>query len=95
MYKTRLIRIKGSRVVRAKEMPLSASSLNTNDAFILDAGLKVKKGKEKTQSWLTANRDTNIMRYSLASISGAALCLEWASGESRRESKGSGVAIKD
>ena len=41
VYPTRLLHLKGARVVRASEVPLSSSSLNLNDVFILDKGLKV------------------------------------------------------
>lgn len=41
VYRTRLLHVKGSRVVRSKEVPLTSASLNTGDVFILDAGLKV------------------------------------------------------
>jgi len=41
VYPTRLLHLKGARVVRAREVPLSADSLNLNDVFILDKGLKV------------------------------------------------------
>jgi gelsolin len=41
-YKPRLLHVKGtSKNVRVTEVPLSADSLNSGDAFILDAGLKV------------------------------------------------------
>ncbi|KAG5175370.1 villin [Tribonema minus] len=38
-YRTRLLQVKGRRVARVIEVPLSGSSLNTGDVFILDAGL--------------------------------------------------------
>ncbi|CAM9791013.1 unnamed protein product, partial [Chrysoparadoxa australica] len=41
VYETRLLHLKGKRVVRAKEVECSTSSLNTGDVFILDAGLKL------------------------------------------------------
>jgi len=40
-YKPRLLHIKGRKKVRSTEVELSATSLNSGDAFILDAGLKV------------------------------------------------------
>jgi hypothetical protein len=41
-YPERLLHLKGSRVVRAREVPLASASLNTGDVFILDLGLKVR-----------------------------------------------------
>jgi gelsolin len=38
-YRTRLLRLKGKRHVRAQEMPVSCASLNSGDVFILDCGL--------------------------------------------------------
>lgn len=40
-WPTRLLHIKGARVVRATEVPLAHSSLNTDDCFLLDKGLKL------------------------------------------------------
>lgn len=41
-YKPRLLHIKGTKkTLRVTEVPLSADSLNSGDAFILDLGLKV------------------------------------------------------
>ncbi|CAM9905149.1 unnamed protein product, partial [Sphacelaria rigidula] len=41
VFRTRLLHVKGKRVVRCSEVPCSSSSLNTGDVFILDAGLKL------------------------------------------------------
>ncbi len=41
VYRTRLLHVKGARVVRAKEVPLKHASLNLSDCFILDAGLQL------------------------------------------------------
>ena len=41
VFPTRLLHLKGKRVVRSKEVPLAKSSLNKGDVFILDAGLKI------------------------------------------------------
>lgn len=52
VYPTRLLHIKGSRTVRAKEVPLSTTSLNIGDCFVLDAGLTlyVYNGKEANRA---------------------------------------------
>jgi hypothetical protein len=41
VYTTRLLHVKGKRVCRVKEVPVSSSSLNKGDAFILDMGLQI------------------------------------------------------
>eukprot|EP00752_Nemacystus_decipiens_P014256 g12677.t1 len=41
VFRTRLLHVKGKRVVRVSEVPCSTDSLNTGDVFILDAGLKL------------------------------------------------------
>jgi hypothetical protein len=60
-FETRLLQLKGKRTVRATAVPVSASSLNTGDSFILDAGMKL---------YLWNGPDAN--RYEKAK--GAALC---------------------
>ena len=40
-YPTRLVQIKGARVVKQFEVPLASASLNKGDVFILDQGLKL------------------------------------------------------
>lgn len=41
VYETKLLMVKGNRNVRVKEVPLSNTSLNTGDVFILDMGLNL------------------------------------------------------
>jgi len=40
-YKTRLLHLKGKKFVRVLQVPVSHNSLNSGDAFILDAGMKL------------------------------------------------------
>jgi hypothetical protein len=40
-YATRLLHLKGKRTVRVREVPLTRSSINKGDVFILDTGLKI------------------------------------------------------
>ncbi|CAI5734286.1 unnamed protein product [Peronospora destructor] len=40
-YEDRLYRIKGKHTVRVEQVPLQSSSLNVNDAYVLDAGLEL------------------------------------------------------
>jgi gelsolin len=50
-YKPRLMHLKGRKNVRILEVPLSASSLNEGDVFVLDAGLTLYQwtGKKASQ----------------------------------------------
>ena len=41
VYRTRLLQVRGCRVTRVSEVPVSASSLTQSDAFILDLGLDI------------------------------------------------------
>jgi len=41
VYETRLLQLKGARMVRVSVVPLAAASLNAGDVFILDEGLKI------------------------------------------------------
>ena len=47
-YETRLLQVKGKRTVRCTSVPVSNSSLNTGDCFILDMGksLYLYNGKD-------------------------------------------------
>jgi len=47
-YKPKLLHVKGKKTVRALEVPLAVSSLNSGDSFVLDGGLEVFvfQGKE-------------------------------------------------
>ena len=40
-YETRLLQLKGARMVRVSVVPLNASSLNAGDVFVLDMGLSI------------------------------------------------------
>ena len=40
-FETQLLQVKGTRVPRTKQVPLSSKSLNAGDVFILDAGLSI------------------------------------------------------
>ena len=41
LYEKRLLHLKGARMVRVTTVPMSASSLNAGDVFILDLGLEI------------------------------------------------------
>jgi hypothetical protein len=41
VYETRLLHVKGKRTVRVSSVPVAASSLNRDDVFILDKGLRI------------------------------------------------------
>ena len=63
VYPTRLLLCKGRRTVRVSEVPLSSSSLNRSDVFILDKGLTIyifngpeANKYEKLKGIETANR---------------------------------------
>jgi hypothetical protein len=74
-YVTRLLMVKGKRTVRVREVPLSSSSLNTGDVFILDAGMKIfiyngatANRHEKAKGVDVANKIRNDERGARADI---------------------------
>lgn len=67
--------VKGKRTVRVREVPLSNTSLNTGDVFILDAGLKIfiyngatANRHEKAKGLDVANKIRNDERGARAEI---------------------------
>jgi advillin len=74
-YPKRLLHVKGKRVVRVTEVPLSNASLNTGDVFILDLGLEIfiyngasANRNEKAKGIEVASRIRNDERGGKASI---------------------------
>lgn len=72
IYRPRLLHLKGKKVVRVSEVPLSHKSLNSGDVFILDAGIEiiqfngVKSGameKAKAAALVQAIEGTNFIIY--------------------------------
>jgi len=49
-YKPRLLHIKGKRTVRVTQVPLSGTSLNSGDVFLLDLGLKLYQWNGKASA---------------------------------------------
>eukprot|EP00624_Nannochloropsis_granulata_P002317 evm.model.NODE_21757_length_20200_cov_26.998911.2 len=75
VWPTRLLHIKGARVVRATEVPLAHSSLNTGDCFLLDKGLKLflyhgpeANRAEKTKAFDLALRIRDVERGGRAEL---------------------------
>lgn len=76
-YKTRLLHIRGKRNVRVAEVPLSVSSLNSGDCFVLDDGLVLFQwnGKEANRAEKSKALDVtagikNNLRSGKAVVSG-------------------------
>jgi len=62
-YRARLLHIKGTRKnISAMEVPLEASSLNSNDVFILDQGLKVFQWAGKDAGIFEKNKAATLAR---------------------------------
>lgn len=62
-YKPRLLHIKGNKkTLRVTEVPLSADSLNSGDAFILDLGLKVIQWVGKSAGIAEKSKATALAR---------------------------------
>ena len=75
VYSTRLLHCKGRRTVRTAEVPVTASSLNKSDVFILDKGLTIyifngpgANKYEKLKGIETANRINSDLRSGRALI---------------------------
>lgn len=74
-YETRLLHLKGKRTVRVKSVPVAAASLNQDDAFILDMGLKLyvwlgsnANKYEKTKALETVTNINNDQRGARAEV---------------------------
>jgi len=61
-YQSRLLTVTGDKHPRSYEVPLSSDSLNSGDAFILDAGLHIYQWNGKTSTGLEKNRAGQIAR---------------------------------
>jgi len=61
-YKPRLMHLKGRKNVRIIEVPLSASSLNEGDVFVLDAGLTLYQWQGKKASQQEKTRAAQLCR---------------------------------
>jgi len=61
-YKPRLMHLKGRKNVRIVEVPLSASSLNEGDVFVLDAGLTLYQWQGKKSSQGEKTRAAQLCR---------------------------------
>eukprot|EP00128_Syssomonas_multiformis_P010037 Colp12_sorted_trinity150504_noHs@21067 len=61
-YKHRLLQIKGNKNVVVRQVPLAASSLNSGDCFILDAGLNIYQFNGKQASPMEKAKAAQLAR---------------------------------
>lgn len=84
-YRTRLLWIKGKKHVRIKEVPLSCSSLNKGDIFILDCGLTLYQWNGPKSSIKEKARAAQIVRVLDSSRSGRPKIIVMEHGQEEEE----------
>jgi len=82
-YKPRLLQVKGTRVaVRVNQVPLSASSLNSGDAFILDLGLTIYQWNGSKSSSYEKVKAGQVVRAMKDERGGKPVCQLHSEGDS-------------
>jgi len=84
-YQPRLLMVTGSKHIRSYEVPLNADSLNSSDAFILDAGLHIYQWNGKSSTGREKNRAGQISRALDDNRAGKATVHVIAEGEASAE----------
>lgn len=61
-YKPRLLQVKGSKIIRAAQVPLERDSLNSGDVFILDGGMTIYQWNGSASSGKERNKAAQMSR---------------------------------
>jgi len=84
-YQPRLLHIKGKLQFRVRQVPLKCSSLNSNDVFILDAGLSIYVWNGKTANSFEKFKAVSVAEEIRADRKGQAKVTKLAEGDDDNE----------
>jgi len=84
-YKPRLLHLKGKKTIRVTQVPLSGTSLNSGDVFVLDCGLQLYQWNGKASSGQERMKAAQVARAISDERKGIAKVTVLAEGDSAPE----------